>query len=191
MTPLCELAREYKCDKAFDPALEHCHVYTPVYHHLYDGTQDKVRAVLEVGVNTGASLRMWRDYFPQAKIIGLDINPHCLFTEWRIRCFHADQRDELSMHHAMGMAGIANYDLIIDDGSHEIEDQILTMRWLVRFLAPDGLYFVEDVRGDLKVLAKSVPPGFEWRVPETPGGRGIGVTDRLMVIGHAQATGSR
>jgi cephalosporin hydroxylase len=191
MTPLCELAQKYKCDKAFDPSLEHCHTYTPVYHQLYDGTQDHVRAVLEVGVNTGASLRMWQEYFPQAAIIGLDIDPQCLFWERRIKCFRADQRDQASLRAALHLANVAMYDLIIDDGSHELADQITTMQYLARWLSPDGLYFIEDVRGDPGLIAQNVPPGYDWRLPDTPGGRGVGVTDKLMVLGDVRPSGSR
>ena len=191
MTPLCGLARKYKCDKAFDPALEHCHTYTKVYHHLYEGTQEQVRAVLEVGVNTGASLRMWRDYFPRAMVVGLDIDAKCLFHEDRIRCCHADQTDDRSLMNAMVLAGIPLYDLIIDDGSHVLWDQVFTMQQLLRYLAPDGLYFVEDVRGDPLPLIQVVPSGFEWRIPETSGGLGIGATDKLMVVAHARSSRTR
>ena len=82
MTSLCLLAQKYYVDKC--PAIYHH--YTPKYHKLLK--DKKVTVFLEIGIGNhelmapivgdhyihGASLRMWRDYFPQAEIIGCDIN---------------------------------------------------------------------------------------------------------------------
>src|SRR6185369_15852500 len=116
MTPLCELAQKYGTDKY--------PWYTPFYDLLLRDRRDSVRRVLEIGIGTpeamshvpnykpGASLRMWRDYFPNAAIVGIDIVPSVCFRDVRI---------------VTGIRIIPEiYDLIVDDGSHEPEDQIDT-----------------------------------------------------------------
>ena len=137
-SPLCELAEKYGCDKT--PAL--LHHYTSWYHSLF--WDMPVRRVLEVGILHGASLRMWRDYFPAAEIFGLEINPEVLFQEERICTVPCDATRQAQTHRAAAMLG-GDFDLIIDDASHEPFDQLKVFENLYEFLAPTGLYVIEDV----------------------------------------------
>ena len=50
------------------------HSYDTVYHQLLSGKRDSVTSVLEIGVREGDSLRVWREYFPNATIHGIEIN---------------------------------------------------------------------------------------------------------------------
>jgi len=152
MTPLCELAAKYSTDKGGWHMLagDTCHNYTPTYHKLLFPHRLQVKSVLEIGVNYGPSLRMWRDYFPEARIIGLDSNAECLFTEGRIQCFAADQFNAESLEGALNLAGIAKYDLIVDDGSHEEAHQVFSANVLSSRLAPNGIYVIEDIEFDCK-----------------------------------------
>lgn len=169
LTPLCLLAKKHETDKGgrhlrYGGAdSDTCHEYTPIYHDLLGDRREKVRRVLEVGVNAGSSLRMWREYFPNALIIGLDNYYDCLFMEERIMCILADQGDQKSLLAAMEYAG-GKFDLIIDDGSHELHHQILTMNTLVPYLEKDGLYVVEDIkdRDHPNVLGQHLREGYTW-----------------------------
>jgi len=89
-TPLCEIAYKYKTDKC--PQIKHA--YTPYYYELLKDKRNKVKKVLEFGVETGASLRMWRDFFPNAKIYGADILKKWIFQEDRIKTYLCDENDE-------------------------------------------------------------------------------------------------
>jgi hypothetical protein len=152
MTPLCELAKKHGTDKGGWHLLagDTCHNYTQLYDRLLMAHVDRVKSVLEIGVNYGPSLRMWRDYFPNARIIGLDCNAECLFHEERIDCFAADQYNAESLEGALNLAGIAQYDLIIDDGSHEEAHQVFSANVLSHRLAPNGIYVIEDIDYDCK-----------------------------------------
>jgi predicted O-methyltransferase YrrM len=152
MTPLCELALKHGTDKGGNhtKAGETCHNYTPTYHKLLAPYREQVKAVLEIGVNYGPSLRMWSDYFPNARIIGLDSNADCLFSDGRIECFAADQNNAESLEGALTLAGIPKYDLIVDDGSHEEHHQVFSANVLSRYLAPNGVYVIEDITWDCK-----------------------------------------
>jgi hypothetical protein len=150
MTPLCKLMEKYGSDKGgwHLKAGETCHNYSQMYDRLMMAHIDRVKAVLEIGVNYGPSLRAWRDYFPNARIVGLDSNAECLFTEDRIQCFAADQNNAESLEGALTLAGISKYDLIVDDGSHEEHHQVFSANVLSRYLAPNGIYVIEDITHD-------------------------------------------
>jgi hypothetical protein len=149
LTPLCDLAAKYQTDKGGRHlhAGDTCHEYTPVYWDLLKDRRENVRSVLEIGVNTGASLRTWREFFPNAMITGLDCETGCLFTEDRIRTLYAHQASPASLLAAMQHIPPEDppFDLIVDDGSHKTDDQIVSMLTLLPFMARDGLYVIEDL----------------------------------------------
>lgn len=152
LTPLCWLAGKYGTDKLG--------FYTPIYDLLLSGRRDRVFRVLEVGIGTpeamkhvpgyrpGASLRMWRDYFPNATIYGVDISHDaCAAADGeRITNWCADSRELDSTAIA---CAVGRFDLIVDDGSHEPEDQQKTFENLSPLLVPGGLYIIEDVNEKL------------------------------------------
>lgn len=151
MTRLCELAEQYGCDKT----VSIFHDYTPFYDQLLrDRT---VKRVLEIGIGNvacmshlkeykpGASLRMWRDYFLGASIWGVDNDPGVFFQESPIHTMHCDQSDEASLVRVADTLG-GKFDLVLDDGSHQLEHQALTANTLIpKLLSPTGVYVIEDV----------------------------------------------
>ena len=188
LTPLCELAKKYQTDKGGRHFMyngqpsEHCHEYTPLYYDIFKDKTEKVRRVLEIGVNSGASLRMWEEFFPNAEIIGLDIDFNYLFNAGRIKCLYANAGDSESLRGAVLDAGsMPLYDLIVDDGSHDLSDQVCSLQTLLPMLAPDGVYIVEDCYHPHNILA-AVPDGFAAVAAETDNNKG-GV-DCLVFITH-------
>ena len=185
MTPLCELARKYETDKGGEHYRygggdsDTCHNYTPRYHALFGEDREKVRHVLEIGIHQGCSLRMWKEYFPKANIVGLDSNRECLrHAEERILCLPADQSNPVSLAMAMGQVpqDAPPFDLIVDDGSHERGHQIISMKTLLPFLAPWGYYVIEDLstgpEESLQSLKDAVPLGYHWACVKIVGGLG-------------------
>lgn len=202
LTPLCEIANKHKTDKGGRHffAGDTCHEYTPVYYDLLHNARHYVHSVLEIGVNYGCSLRMWRDFFPEATVIGFDSNAGALFTEERIKCYAADQGREDDLLRAMFDVHqdfpAMKFNLIVDDGSHETAHQILTMKTLLPYLELDGVYVIEDLQVDCKpeIIGEHVPAGFEWLdAPCEPGlgkamcGCGCGEPERLLIIKHKRA----
>lgn len=139
-TDLCRLALAHGTDKM----PRYGHAYTPYYHSLFATRRDSVRKVLEIGIDQGASLRMWRDYFPHASIYALDCDIRHLFNESRIHSRLCDQGNSFQLQEAAIWAG-RDFDLIIDDGSHQPAHQVLSAIVLVPLLAPGGVYVIEDV----------------------------------------------
>jgi hypothetical protein len=150
MTELCELAIKHGTDKY------PWHHYTEHYHKLFKHRRNDVKKVLEIGIGDdamknvipdykpGASLRMWLEYFPNAEVFALDNNPNLLINEGRIHSFFCDQGDPLQLQGVRPNIG-GDFDLIVDDGCHVPEVQLLTAKILVPLLAPQGIYVIEDV----------------------------------------------
>jgi 8-demethyl-8-alpha-L-rhamnosyltetracenomycin-C 2'-O-methyltransferase len=128
------------------------HSYGRVYDQLFEGKT--VRKVLEIGIGykglmgeayeNGASLQMWAEYFPKAEIYGLDIRREALINEGRIHSFQCDQGKISSLLAAREAIG-DGFDLIVDDGSHQSEHQVLSACVLWSCVALGGCYVIEDV----------------------------------------------
>lgn len=170
LTELCLLAKKHETDKGGrhwrygGGDSDTCHEYTTVYSDLFAHRRHEVRAVMEIGVNAGCSLRMWEEYFPNARIIGVDCEKHTLFNAGRIACYQADQNNPAQLRGVLVCAGAGPYDLIVDDGSHELEHQITSMATLLPALALDGVYVIEDLNVDCRPewVGRHVPEGFTW-----------------------------
>jgi len=165
-TFLCDLAYKYSSDKT-DLYLrsnqnQHCHNYTPYYYNILKDKRLSATKVLELGIGildertmvhmagydykAGASLKMWRDFFPFAIINGIDINPKAIFLEERINTYICSQVDENMLKKLFQND---KFDLILDDGSHIPEDQLKSLYILLDYLKDDGVYIIEDVYKDL------------------------------------------
>lgn len=136
MNELHELAVKYETDKAD-------HGYCEIYHKKLSARRDEPLNVLEIGVYMGGSLRMWREYFPNATIRGVDLDVDrcgdvegCTLHKQDI----ADGRllRELAKEHGP-------WDLIVDDGSHTMKHQQRTFDILWPHVKAGGYYVIEDL----------------------------------------------
>ena len=117
--------------------------YFPVYEKHFGLIRNKPIKILEIGVLNGGSLEMWRYYFPEATIVGIDIDPNCKQHEQEgINIRVGDQTDEKFLQSLIDEFG--DFDLIIDDGSHHVNHVNKTFQFLFSKLANDGIYFIED-----------------------------------------------
>ena len=127
------------------------HRYTPHYQrHLGHLRNSKIR-LLEIGIGGysaadrgGGSLRMWKSFFRNGQITGLDLHDKSFVNEPRIRAFKGDQTDVELLQKINSLAG--PFDVIIDDGSHRSEHIVATFRVLFPLLANHGVYVVEDTQ---------------------------------------------
>ncbi len=178
LTPLCVIAKKFATDKGgwHLKAGDTCHNYTPSYYSLFQGREDKVQNVLEIGINYGCSLRMWAEFFPNARVIGLDCNAATMINEDRIQSFVADQYNEDSLKSALAMANFPRFDLIVDDGSHEPAHQLFSAGVLLPYLAKGGLYIIEDLHYDCSAesFSHQIPGVENYKVSVLACGRGIG-----------------
>jgi len=117
--------------------------YFPIYEKHFSPIRNKSIKILEIGILNGGSLEMWRYYFPEAIIVGIDINPLCKQHEQeRINIRIGDQTDEKFLQSLIEEFG--EFDLIIDDGSHHVAHVNKTFQFLFPKMADNGIYFIED-----------------------------------------------
>jgi SAM-dependent methyltransferase len=119
------------------------------YFEIYDNHFKKFRhkkvKILEIGVGEGGSLQMWKKYFGcKAEIFGIDINEKCKqFEEKRITIIIGDQSDRQFLRDTAQKHG--PFDLVIDDGSHIMEHQIITFEEMFPVINLNGIYLCEDL----------------------------------------------
>jgi hypothetical protein len=127
--------------------------YFDAYHRHLQQFRGRAVHVCEIGVYSGGSLEMWHDYFgPQAVIHGVDIQPECRAYErdW-CRIHIGDQGDPHFW--ARFREAVPVLDVVIDDGSHQPADQLLTLNALLYHLRPGGVYLCEDIHGRMNDFA--------------------------------------
>lgn len=132
------LAERYGTDKGPSD-----HNYTPLYEKYLGRHRDEPLTLLEMGVWQGASLRMWREYFPNATIVGIDNkdrNIHILGVEMLFS-------DQDNPHLVKAMSDLdPPPSVIIDDASHVSSKTIRTFQNLFPILQPGGIYVIEDLQ---------------------------------------------
>ena len=117
--------------------------YLRQYERLMQPFVGRPITILEIGVHNGASLSLWRDYFPQATIIAVDIEPSVKrFERENVTIEIGSQYDGAFLS---SLASRYAPDIIIDDGSHIDAHQIFSFEHLFGCLKPGGLYVVEDI----------------------------------------------
>lgn len=116
-----------------------------IYDRHFSRFREKEMIILEIGVSHGGSLQMWKDYFgKKATIIGVDINPECKkFKEDNIKIYIGSQKDRSFLRYLK--SEIPKVDIIIDDGGHTMEQQIVTFEELYDHVKDDGVYLCEDL----------------------------------------------
>jgi hypothetical protein len=153
------LAQKYFLDKT--RINNHGHNYIPSYNNLFNLINiNNVLNLMEIGIgvgdheklyktvfpqyNEGNSLRMWRDYFKNAKIHGIDINKSNAGDSNKIFTHIANQNSKDDLEKLVKYIG-SNMDIILDDGSHIQEHQVTSFMTLSNFLNDNGLYIIEDI----------------------------------------------
>ena len=117
--------------------------FIPIYESYFDRLREKEINILEIGVDKGDSLRLWRDYFTKAKICGLDIVKKD-FSINNVEIFCGDQSDHNFLSKIVEKYG--KFDVIIDDGCHVSKHIISSFNYLFDYLSENGLYIIEDLQ---------------------------------------------
>ena len=120
--------------------------YLRTYQELFRPFVDRGIRLLELGVRRGGSLLMWRDYFEQGIIAGIDLSvPKIDDPTGRIRVFEGLQQDTAFLDRVASAVAPEGFDVIIDDASHVGEfTRIAFWHLFSHHLKPGGLYAIED-----------------------------------------------
>lgn len=143
--PISEILAKYETDKV------NGHCYGNTYDSIFS-TFDRNAPlnILEIGTQKGGSLCAWNDYFPNAKITGVDIvdvvKPEYRRVGGNIRYVFSDIKD---------WSNDEMYDIIIDDGSHFLGDIDFVASKFISRIKPGGVMIIEDVQ-DMNTWVRAV-----------------------------------
>ena len=180
-------------------AADKWHHYLAIYERYLNRYRDTHARLLEIGVQDGGSLQIWREYLGvHARVQGLDIEPRCASLPVDAEVTIGDQVDPATLDAIA--AGATPLNIVIDDGGHRWRDQIKTFAILFPQMADDGVYICEDVHtsyvdqfGDddgptfidyARSLVDRIHAPYQGRL-ETPVSRliqGIHIYDSVVVI---------
>ena len=171
----------------------HPKLYTSnVYENIFKTFKNSKISILEIGIRTGASLKLWSEYFLEAEIWGIDISDDGVVPEFinnsRIKIKYTDAySDEFILN--LGL----NFDIIIDDGPHSLNSQIFAVQNFTKMLNPGGFLFIEDIIVGKPYVDKIISKidkleKFEVKVFDLR--KLTGVNDSIIVAIHRNELGS-
>ena len=133
-----------QCAACHDTDKNTVHSYLLIYDQIFSGRRAAVQNVLEIGVLRGGSMRMWRDYFPNAQVFGIDLTVQCptICQEPRVSIV----MDNAYQQNVVDLLSNKKYDLIVDDGSHELLDIFFFIKEYAKLLTPKGVMVIEDIQ---------------------------------------------
>ena len=139
MRSLNEIGLAQMTDKA-----SNIHDYLSFYERRLGHLREQAFTLIEIGVFKGGSVRTWGEFFPRARIVGLDVDPACQEYEGGNVAIRIGDASDLgflfSVVEEFGRPTVA-----IDDGSHRWDHQILSLQTLFPLLVPGGYFVLEDL----------------------------------------------
>lgn len=151
---LCELGKKYDTDKSSQRSnvtcYRHCHAYTLLYDSLFRHLKHADLNIAELGILEGGSLLMWKDYFTRARLYGFDNSVDYIdrfrqrYDMDRITLGTMNVNDAANVASSFAQTGVM-YDIIIEDTTHQFEDQIRVIEQAHAYLKPGGIMIIEDI----------------------------------------------
>ena len=133
---LVEIGKKY-------PSSKNISGFIQLYDKYFTPYKDLEINILEIGVDNGDSLRIWREYFSKANICGIDIHKKN-FEIKDTNILQGDQSDRNFLNKLV--TEYKYFDIIIDDGSHQAKHIIASFNYLFPYLSDNGLYIIEDLQ---------------------------------------------
>ncbi|MCA9051089.1 MAG: class I SAM-dependent methyltransferase [Planctomycetaceae bacterium] len=137
--------REFFDARTEGPGIWKWEHYFDIYHRHFARFRGREVHIVEIGVFSGGSLQMWKQYFgPQCRVYGIDIEESCrAYEDEQVKIFIGDQADRRFWHDFRRQ--VPHVDIVIDDGGHFPHQQIVTFEEMFPHLAPGGVFLCEDI----------------------------------------------
>jgi len=121
------------------------HHYLPLYDRYFSRYRGTPVKFLEIGVNNGGSLQMWRRYLGKdAVLCGIDINPDCAQYDGQSGMVRIGSQDDPEFL-ASVVKEMGGVDVVLDDGSHRMAHIDASIKALFPLLTQGGTYMIEDL----------------------------------------------
>lgn len=146
---LCKFGGKYNTDKSQLNKIGHRHSYTAVYNIIFSHLKNKKINLAEIGILDNASIKMWREYFTSAKIVGFDYDDKLILKAKKdklrnVNYFNINVNNREKITKSFRKSKL-KYDIIIDDSTHFFEHQINIINVVEKFLKKDGILVIEDI----------------------------------------------
>lgn len=139
-----DLKRYFENNKTNERFMSKWDHYLDIYDQYLSKYRNKPVVILEIGIFQGGSLKLWKEYFgPKAQIFAVDVNPDCKkYEEEGVTIFIGSQSDRNFLKKIKET--IPPLDILIDDGGHMMDQQIVTFEEMYSHIKEDGIYLCED-----------------------------------------------
>jgi hypothetical protein len=145
------------------------HSYLELYESLLSNKRETAKNILEIGIGdfgpkNGGSIKLWRDYFPNATIYGLDILSHDriideLLDDRRVVLYTSTDAYNESFFRTHFLYRNMKFDFMLDDGPHTLESMKQFIKLYSQVMTDDGILIIEDVQSWdwIEILQNEVP----------------------------------
>jgi 23S rRNA U2552 (ribose-2'-O)-methylase RlmE/FtsJ len=136
------------CKNYLGPVAAKFDHYIEIYERTFQHLRNRPINLLEIGVFKGGSLNIWRQYFhPESTIVGIDINPRCaVHNDPDNKKFIRIGRQQDPEFLDALISEFGNFDIVVDDGSHQMDHVTKTFQHLFPKIADSSIYFIEDMQ---------------------------------------------
>jgi hypothetical protein len=127
------------------------HSYITFYEKILQPYRNTALNILEIGILSGASLRMWEKYFT-GTVWGIDCDARPVGGKYDLRPMIKEGIHNIIIMDATDPMMVHRYfrhkllDVIIDDASHQLESQLITYNNFKHLISPGGIYIIEDIQ---------------------------------------------
>ena len=141
---------EYFINQYLQPAKKNkniieAHGYAKIYEEVFNVFKEKNINILELGSFYGNAAAALFFYFDKANIFSGDINPDMFkYKSNRIKNFYIDSSSKNSLENDL-ISKKNNFDIIIEDASHMLKDQIISLFMLFPLINSGGYFIVEEL----------------------------------------------
>lgn len=150
---LDEIGLKYNSDKSS----KH-HKYLNLYDNYFSKIRYEKNNILEIGILEGESLKIFSEYFVNSNIYAFDILQKNNLTINNCFISSGDQSDR----NFLNSFSKVQFDVIIDDGSHRMDHQQISLGFLFKFLKSGGIYIIEDLHTSLENFVENVNYGKDY-----------------------------
>lgn len=112
------------------------------YDEKFSPKRNDVKNVLEVGIAGGGSILLWRDFFTNATIHGVDVG----------RCPYTENQERIVNHitnaystNFVNQFEKESFDIVIDDGPHTLDTWMFFIQYYLPLVKPGGIFVIEDI----------------------------------------------
>ncbi len=121
------------------------HNYTRAYAQHFHALRNEPLKFLEIGIQSGYSVKLWEEYFPKAELHFIDIaRDRIKYHSQRSEYHFVDQTNNIGLQTLMESLG-GQFDIIIDDGGHTMDQQMISFESLFPYVKSGGMYIIEDL----------------------------------------------